>query len=107
MKTDGLWDLDDEEPQDNRALRRWQIVTDKRERVFSILNEGDRNWSLIIADVYRSRSNAEMIAAAPEMLHELKETKRDLLNWDGTDEAMAVILANLNAMIAKAEGRLP
>lgn len=47
-------------------------------------------------------ADARLIAAAPLMLVELRETLRDLSEWDGTKEALQIIRANLTAAIDKA-----
>ena len=47
-------------------------------------------------------ADAHLMAAAPVMLTELRETVKDLREWDGTDEAMSIIIANLETAIAKA-----
>lgn len=49
-----------------------------------------------------SEANARLIAAAPMLLDELRETLNDLDEWDGTPDAMEVIKNNLRSMILKA-----
>jgi hypothetical protein len=49
------------------------------------------------------RSHARLIAAAPALLNECRETLKDLETWDGSPEALEIICINLRAAIAKGE----
>lgn len=68
------------------------------------MGEPDRE-TYIVCERVDLPDDACLIAAAPDLLTELRETLRDLTEWDGSSDAMEVIKANIAAAIAKAEGR--
>ena len=57
-----------------------------------------------IADVVSGNSaDVRMIAEAPAMAVELRETLRDIETWDGSHDALEVIKENLRAILARVE----
>lgn len=64
-------------------------------------------WGIPLGRMMARREDKDpaLLAAAPDLLAELRETLRDLTEWDGTPDALEVIKANIAAAITKAEGR--
>ena len=81
----------------------WKVSNDDATRI----NGGGRPYSIVVAETcgYQGarEANARLIAAAPDLLAALKTAKQCAL---GFGERSAIVTAQIDAAIAKAEGNL-
>lgn len=80
-------------PWTNETIEVWLITTDARPN-------GPE-----IAYVFGSKADAELIAAAPEMLEALKQLRDAMVRYISGSETKLYEITQANAAIAKAEGK--